>query len=239
MSIITAHWSVTPPTRQRDYHIEFALTGTLSAAQITALGSYAHPAQVDWEMLKEQFTIYKNNDLSEVTSYGTWHMNSDPRDGSSNIEVAALTLDGSDVSTTGSWGPHPYTFAHAWMHAAIIARVCAIKNMDALAQFDPSVEASVLQNGPIYVVSTHGERALQTNDDGQDTVASRGYGMFSGDSQERWDIAALDPSQNSKLANPTTAIASVYDSAKWIRWQAHLIKTAGVPDLWDLDKDPT
>jgi hypothetical protein len=231
---------VTPPTRQRDYHVEFALTGNLQAAQLEDLDldMYKHNRDIDWELLKAQFTIYKNNDLSEVTSYGTWHLNSDPRDGSSNIEVAALTMDGA-VSTIGSWGPHPYTFAHAWMHAAIIARICAIKGIDALGSFDPSVESSVLQNGPIFVVSTHAERALQTNDDGQDTVVSRGYGMFSGDSQERWDIAALDPSRRSNLVNPAMALASVQISAAWIRTQAHYIKSAGVSDLWGLDKDPT
>jgi len=239
--ILTCHWSVTPPTRQRDYHIEFALTGNLSSEYIASLGTVTDPSKIDWKTLKNAFTIYKNNNLTDVTTYGTWHLNSDPRDGSANVEIAALTMDGSDVTTTGSWGPNPYTFAHAWIHAGIVARVCKIKNIEANGSFNVSVEPSVLINGPIYIVSTHGERALQTNDDGEDTVPQRGYGIFSGDSSCRWDIACLDPSQNHLLNDATTAIASVHSSAAWIRNMAHLIKADAslISDLWALDQDPT
>jgi hypothetical protein len=237
--IITCHWSVTPKKRQRDYHIEFALTGTLAREYIISLGKVKNPKEIDWEKLTDAFTIYKNHNLTDVTSYGTWRMNSDPRDGTANIEVAALTMDGSDVTTTGSWGDNPYTFAHAWMHAGIAARIAQIKNLDSSGSFETSVEPSVLMNGPIYIISTHGERALQTQDEGQDSIPQRGYGIFSGDSSCRWDIAVLDPSENSKLASPNTAIPAVHASAAWIREMAHLIKAQGIKDLWKLDKDKT
>jgi len=239
--IITCHWSVTPPTRQRDYHVEFALTGNgLSQEFISSLGTITDPNKVDWDTLFNNFTVYKNNNLTDVTTYGTWHLNSDPRDGSANIEVASLTMAGDNVTTTGSWGDNPHTFAHSWMHSAIVARIAHLKDLDCNASFDVSVEPSVLQNGPIYVVSTHGERALQTNDDGEDSVPQLGYFIWSGDSSCRWDIACLDPSQNQALANAESAVKSCHDSAAWIRQMAHLIKASGnFSNMLGLDKDPT
>ena len=240
--LITNHWSASPPVRLNAYHIEFAATEDLDATLLHDLRAFKDNggnafANVPWSTLLLEFTIWKNDSFTTQTDYGTWDENTDPRDGSPNIEIAAMCMVG---ATTTNWGSYPYTIAHAWMHAGIIARICALKDLDANGSFDTSVEPSVLQNGPIYVVSTHGERALQTRDYGvaggaaqsQELSDEFGYFVGSGDPDSRWDIALLDPQYISFSISPANAKAS----AAWLREQAHLIKSAGITDYWGLDK---
>jgi len=236
--IITAHWSVTAPVRLRDYHVEFAQWTPLTDEANHLLRAATSPSQVDFDELRKYFTIYKNVDFGTPTSYGTYDINRDPRDGTSDIEIAMLGMDG-DVAINGPWGDHPYTKAHAWMHCAIIARVAQIKNIDTNGSFDVDVEPSVLQNGPIHNISTHGERAYQTNDNGEDKIPKLGYFAYSGDSQCRWDLAALDPSDAHLLGSEESALPTMLASAAWIRQQAHAIKAAGISDLWGLDSSAT
>jgi hypothetical protein len=186
--------------------------------------------------LRRRFAIWKNDALSATTEYGTWEMNSDPRDHSANVEVAFMGMSG---ATTQNFGAYPYTIAAAWMHAALIARVCALKNIDCNGSFDVSVEPAVLQNGPIYNVSTHGERALQTynpppNGATNDALGrSLGYFLGSGDPDSRWDIGVTDAAYL-----PVTP-ASARAAAAWLRAKAHAIKVAGLTDYWGLDGGET
>lgn len=230
--IATCHWSATDSSRLRDYHIEFGLNGVLTASQRGDLLRALHPGQVDWKALRFLFGLYKNVDLSTATDYGTWHMNHDPRDGSANVEIGALCMGGEDVHVAGPWGAHPYTIAHAWMHAGILARVCALKDIDVGGSFDAPPG---FQNGPLFNVSTHAERALQTVDGDAVLRPAFGYFAYSGDGDCRWDIAALDESDAHLLAAPQSARASAIASANWIRRQAHEIKAAGILDFWGLE----
>lgn len=245
MSEITGHWSASPPERLNAYHVEFALTGSLSEDvmhELRALknaGGYS-PTGFPWDTIRPQFTIWKNDSFTTSTDYGTWDNNNDPRDDSPNIEVAAMCMGGSDVSVESNWGKWPYTIAHAWMHAGIIARICALKDIDANESFPASVEPSVLQNGPIYVVSTHGERATQTQNWGVPGAAaaslaqSQEFGYFagSGDPNSREDLFLLDVTY---LAPGAVTVANAKASAAWLREQAHLIKAAGISDYWGLN----
>jgi hypothetical protein len=242
--LVTAHWSASPPARLRAYHIEFALTGQtfsdLELHNLRALRADPNGYQsVPWSVLTSRFTIWKNDSLTTANDYGTWDLNNDPRDNSSNIEIAAMCMDN---ATTTNFGPDPYTMAHAWMHAGLFARVCALKNLDAGASFDAGV-APQLQNGPIFNLSTHAERAIQTVDYGvpggsaSSQAASDQFGYFlgSGDPDSRWDITFLDPQYISDGVTVATAKAS----AAWLRQQAHLIKAAGISDYWGIDGGDT
>lgn len=233
--LLTDHWSATGPNRLRDYHIEYALTGLLTATLRAELLRAQRPGDVDWDALRFIFTIWKNDNLETPTDYGTWHMNHDPRDGSANVEIGALCMGGEDVRIDGSWGSYPFTIAHAWMAAGISARVCALKSIDTQGSFTNDN----FQNGPLFNVSTHAERALQTPD--PDAVLRPGFGYFaySGDGDCRWDLAALDYSDSHLLGTPDGARAMALQSASWIRSQAHAIKAAGIADFWKLDGDVT
>lgn len=239
--LVTCHVSVTPPMRLRDYHIEFGLVDSPSnLGAINAMCKAAQiPSDIDWVKLKGVFNVWKNVALVTPTSYGTYKLNHDPRDGSSNIETAAMCLGGEGVSIAGPWGHWPYTYAHSWMHAGCVARVCQIENIDTGGSFDVSVDTSRLQNGPIYVVSTHAERAWQTVDTGQDIYPDRGYFAYSGDPDSRWDCIARDVELASVASNFGGALKSARDTATWIRHQAHLIRQGGISDFWGLDQDPT
>ena len=234
--LVTCHWSASPPQRLRAYHLEFALTGTMTAEDLHNLRALGN-ASVPWTTLCAQFTIWKNDALTVPTDYGTFDLNNDPRDNSANIEVAAMCMSGASAT---NFGAYPYTIAHAWMHAAIVARIAVLKNLDCLESFSASVEPSVLQNGPIFTISTHGERAIQTNDwplgaASQTQSAKYGYFFGSGDPNLRWDLTLLDPAYIDTTKDPT-ADADWYAtqcraSAAWIRGQAHAIKVAGfAPD---------
>lgn len=241
--LVTCHWSASPPVRLRAYQVEFALTGSFTGEDFHNLralhDSPTGYTLVPWATLSSQFTIWKNDDLSSPNDYGTWDLNTDPRDGSSNIEVAAMCMDG---ATTNDFGSDPYTIAHAWMHAGIVARICQLKGIDASESFPASVGPQ-LQNGPIFTVSTHGERAYQTIDYGvpggaaSSQAASDEFGYFvgSGDPNSRWDIALLDPAY---IPNGVT-VANAQASAAWIRSQAHLIKAQGITGMWGLDGGDT
>ncbi len=244
--LATAHWSASPPQRLRAYHEEFALTGSLDAQHLHNLrvlkGDPLGYSKVPWDELRAQFTLWKNDSFTTPTDYGTWDVNRDPRDGTSpNVEVAAMCMGDATTTNFGTW---PYTIAHAWIHAGIIARICALKGFDSNGSFDASV-APQLQNGPIFVVSTHGERAIQTvnwNVSGagaSSEAASKEFGYFlgSGDGQSRWDITFLDP----EYIPNGVSVASAKSSAAWVREQAHLIKAAGdfPGGMWSLDGGET
>jgi hypothetical protein len=235
--LVTCHWSATPPpNRLRDYHVEFARTKEIDAALIQRLLAGETPSDDDWATIVQTFAVFKNFDLDTATAYGTWHLNHDPRDHTSNIEVGALCMSGEGVGTT-SWGAEPFTIVHAWMMAAIVARICAIKKIDTAESF-PAAPYQ-LANGPIYTVSTHAERALQTPDSDATLRPTFGYFIFSGDPDSRWDLAALDSSRAVNLKTPEGARSSAIASANWIRMQAHALKAIGISDFWQLDKEPT
>jgi len=235
-SVVTAHWSATSPARLKDYHVEFALTGTLDPAYNLSLGQITDPTKIDWVKLKSLFTIWKNFQFGVSLDYGTYDWNhAMSGDQSPNIEIGALCMGGEGVNVIGPWGKYPYTFTHAWIHAAIIARVCKVKNLNPLQSFnDPGK-----QNPPQYVVSTHAERACQTPDQGADTYPERGYGPYSGDPDMRWDIAARDVSDAGKLNNWQNAHTELTASANWLRQQSQAIINMGIIDLWAMDQDVT
>jgi hypothetical protein len=236
--IATGHWSATgtkaePPARIRDYHIEFALTGTITADLRASLLVAQDPVLVDWAHLAAAFTVWKNDDLSTPTDYGTWHENHDPRNGQANVEIGALCMGGEGVAVAGPWGDCPFTIAHAWMMAGAMARVCHIKGLDAAGSYP---QPDGFQNGPQFVLSTHGERALQTPDGPAANLRpSFGYFAYSGDPDCRWDLSELDYSRAANLATPDGAKAACIASAAWLRKQAHAILADGVSDLWGLD----
>ncbi len=226
MSLVTAHWSASGPAFLGDYHVEFFLKPTSDVSRISL------DIEPDFDALFAFFEVKKNDDLGAATDFGTWHLNHDPRDGSPNIEIGALCMAN---ATTQNWGRYPYTPAHAWMHAAIIARVAHLKGIDIGGSFEASVEPSVLMSGPIFNISTHAERALQTQNPG---VANpeRGYFIFSGDPDCRWDLTILDQAAVSELASPESAISAARVSAAWLREKAHAIKSGGITNFLGLDR---
>lgn len=236
--LITAHWSATGPYRINDYHVEYGAKNGISAALNQTAENATDPSQVDWKALKAAFNVWKNTQFGTPTDYGTWHLNHDPRDGSANIEVGALCMGGEGVSITGPWGAYPYTYAHGWMHAAIIARICFLKKIDPNSSFPVSVEPGVLQNGPIYSVSTHAERALQTQDSAAVLRPTFGYFAYSGDGDCRWDIACRDVKDAPKLAKPADAKTEALANAAWLRHQTAAILKTLTPksSMWGLDK---
>ena len=226
--LITGHWSATGPTRLNDYHIESAKK---TGAAVPHLTRDSNPCAADWIALRAAFDIWKNDALSQPTDYGTWHLNHDPRDQSSNIEIGMLCMAN---ATTQNWGNYPLTFAHAWVMAGIIARVAQLKNIDINGSFGASVEPSVLMNGPIFNVSTHAERALQTQNPGVQNP-NLGYFIYSGDPDCRWDLAVLDPSEVRRLSSASSAKEAAIGSAAWLRDKAHEIKSTGITDFWGLN----
>jgi hypothetical protein len=248
MALVTAHWAGSQPNPVSEYHDEFALRNGLSRdVQEHCYAIVNGEAKADdtlWSALRSAFTQWKMFEFSKARNYGTWHLNHDPRDWSVNIEVGALCMGGEGVGLT-RWGTWPYTAAHAVYHAAIIARICKLKNLDPSGSFDASVAPKVLQNGPIHVVSTHAERAIQTYDapiDGgaKDEIHARhlGYFAFSGDPDCRWDLAALDPREANNLTTPEGARAFALHSAQRLRNMVVAITAQGIHDLWGLDLNP-
>jgi hypothetical protein len=160
--VITNHWSGSPAERLRAYHIEIVRKLALDPAYVTELKSmWESPIgsrHMDFAKLLSHFTIYKNDNLTQPTDYGTWDFNEDPRDNSANVEVASMCMPGGATAFSGA---EPFTIGHAWCHAYINAIIAKLKNLDLAGSFPASV-SSALQNGPIFVSSTHGQRALQT-----------------------------------------------------------------------------
>lgn len=232
MSIVTQHWSATTPRRIRDYHVEYALTGTIGEELRAAFLAASGPSAVAWDALRQQFSVWKNFSLSRRTDYGTWHLNSDPRDRSPNIEIGALCMGGEDVCVSGKWGKHPFTIAHAWMAVGIGARICKLKNLDPIGSF----KVAGYQNGAINVLSTHAERALQTPDPLASLRPNYGYFIYSGDPECRWDLAVLDHSHSPLLATPESARAQALESAAWLRKQTAAALASGITDYWGLDR---
>jgi len=231
--IITAHWSATSPERINDYHVEFGAKVTIPTTLNNKLKTINDAKEVDWNELKSLFNIYKNVDFNVATTYGTYDINHDPRDGSPDIEVGALSMGGEHVGTTGPWGQWPYTYAHSWMHAGIIGRICKLKNIDPLGSFNDSN----MQHNPLFNVSTHAERAIQTPDGPSANLRpSYGYFIFSGDPDSRWDITVRDVSEASKLSSPATAFTLAIENSKWIRNAAHSVMENGITDFWELNQ---
>jgi len=238
--IATHHWSGSRAVRGRNYHIENARTGIiddayrhlLRAAWITDDGAKS----VDFHKLKSLFIVYKNDSLTETTEFGTWDLNSDPRNGTPNIEIASLCMPG---GATDFEGVEPFTIAHAWVHAYETAAICLLKGQDPQEFFNANV-APQLQNGPIFVFSTHGERAIQTKNynvpgaGASSEAVSEEYGYFfgSGDSDSRADLFCLDGAwYNGKVTEDQCR-----SSAAAIRHHALMIIQHGlVKDFWGLD----
>jgi hypothetical protein len=143
-------------------------------------------------------------------------------------------------ATTTEWGAYPFTIAHAFMLAAIAARVAQLKGLDVGGSFETNVRPDVLQNGPIFIFSTHAERAIQTYNPppngASDETHAREFGYFlgSGDPNLRWDITVLDPSQIGMMTGDLRVVAR--NSAEWLRDRAHEFKAAGITDFWGLDR---
>jgi hypothetical protein len=231
--LITAHWSVTqPPNPIGDYHAQYAQIEPVDLN----LNRNTNVSDVDWEKLKAGFSVYKVMMFDVIPTYATYLINHDPRDQSADIAIASLSMYGATIT---DFGKYPFTYNHAFMMAGCMARVAYLKNIDTEASFDVSVEPDILQNGPIYNLSTHAERALQTTDQGQDSIPELGYFLYSGDGDCRWDIAVLDPSEIPNLQTQAKAVQSAKNSAAWLRMKAHKIKLSlnSNSDMWGLDKN--
>ncbi len=246
--IVTLHESASAPIFLGDYHVEMFAKKTLPQSLVdecynALVAGSMKPSYV--EAVRTYFSIKKFIVFGTPTSYGTFEMNHDPRDRSTNIEIAAMCMGGEGVKIAGPWGRYPYTAAHGVMHAAISARVCKLKALDPTEIFDPSVDPNVLQNGPISVLATHGERAIQTYETpGPDsatteTLARRfGYFAYSGDPDCRWDVAALDPRDADKLGSAESARTTCIESAHRLRALTRSFMDAGITDFWGLDAAP-
>lgn len=231
MSIVTAHWSGTPAQRERAYHLEFMQRQTpLQANLLQACRDAQAPSDVPWVRMYGAFAVYKNVNFDTAMDYGCFGWNHDFRDNSPNIEVAAMCMGGPHTGTR-NFGEWPYTKAHAWMHAYLIAMVCRLKGIDPLESFKP---VQGFMNGPLYSVSTHGERAYQTQNKPIDRH-NRGYGLYGDDPDCRWDLAILDPHDIDKLGSYNSARKAVTDSANWLRSMASKIKhDSGFTDHFNL-----
>jgi len=237
--LVTCHWSASSPQPISDYHVEFALYRAIPDDITAMLATGAELSPSDVSRLAPSFDIWKFMSFEEVPEYATWHVNHDPRDGlSANVSMAALCMGGEGVQTTGPWGRWPHTMAHAYMMAGLAARVCSLKALDPTGSFDASLCVySPQMNGPIQNIATHGERAFQTPNPGV-TYPDRGYFIYSGDPDCRWDLAALRVEDASKLSTFETAIACAHASGGWLRAHASTLLQAGISDYWGLDKDP-
>lgn len=246
MSVQTHHWSGSGPTRIRAYHVEIAREQPLPSDylyDLRVLWRRTDGARsVDFAKLKSYFAIYKNDDLSTPTDYGTWDFNEDPRDGSPNIEIASLCMP---KGATAFDQEEPFTIAHAWAHAYIAAVIAKLKNMDVMGSFDAAPYPQ-FQNGPIPIIGTHGTRAIQQVNFGvqgagaSSEALSKQYGYFfgSGDPQSRADLFCLDGSWYD--ANVGVTIKQALESATELRWNAHVIKAENlVTDMWGLDGPET
>jgi hypothetical protein len=235
--LITCHWSASPPAPLTDYHVEFALARPIPIDLDAKLKANAVLTAADVDRLKSAFDVWKFMDFAAIPVYAVWHLNHDPRDDSADISIAALCMGGEHVNTIGPWGRWPFTRAHAYMMAAVVARVAAIKGIDVNESFPITGNlGGRLQNGPVYAVATHGYRAYQTPNVGV-AHPERGYFMFSGDPDMRWDLAALDADEAHELSSFDSAIARASASCAWLRQTAHRLKSAGIRDFWGLEKE--
>lgn len=236
--LITCHWSATGPQPITDYHIEYALVRPIPSDIASNLAQGSELSVGDVERLVAAFDIWKFMGFDQIPAYATYHLNHDPRDGqTANVSVAALCMGGQGVQTSGPWGRWPFNMAHAYVMAAIAARICQIKGVDALDSFsDAAATYSRQMNGPIQVIATHGERAYQTPNPGV-AHAERGYFLYSGDPDCRWDIASLRVEDAGDLSAFDSALARARASGAWIRNHAHALKQAGIKNFYGLDKD--
>lgn len=231
MGIITGHWSATSPERLGDYHAEFGQRGDIPQALLATCRAAVRADQIPWSVLRQNFNVWKNTNFDTVMTYGTWDWNHDFRDGSPNIEVGALCMGGPHTGTT-NFGQWPYTKAHAWMHAGVIARIAHLKGIKPLESFEAPAG---YMNGPLYAISTHGERAYQTANPGIDDQG-RGYGLWSKDPDCRWDLDVLDFADLAKLKTYDAAYAATKASASWLRNAvADILARNLQADMWGLD----
>lgn len=235
--LVTGHWAVVNPNNGPigDYNVQYGKKdGAFTREAILAMGKVTDPSKIDWDALKNGFNVYKVMPLDQAPTYATWHINHDPRDNSADCAIGALCMTG---ATTSNFGDYPFDYSYAWMMAGIMARIAYLKGIDTNGSFPDSVEPSVLQNGPIFNLSIHAERALQTVDSG-DSVPKLGYFIYSGDSDCRWDLCVLDESESGDLATVDGAVAACYRSARWLRGMAHIIKGTlnEKSDMWGLEK---
>jgi hypothetical protein len=237
--LITCHWSASNPQPISDYHVEFALVRPIPGDIAAKLASGSELSSSDVDRLVKAFDIWKFMSFDEIPRYATWHVNHDPRDGqTANVSMAALCMGGEGVQTTGPWGRWPFTTGHAYMMSALAARVCQLKGLDPTGSFDASLcTYSPQMNGPIQNIATHGERAFQTPNPGV-AHPERGYFIYSGDPDCRWDLAALRVDDAGKLGTFESAIACAHASGDWLRQHAKKLVQAGISDFWSLDKDP-
>jgi len=159
--LITCHWSASGPSPVTDYHVEFALTRPIPSDIQSKLNASAELAAGEVDRLAASFDIWKFMSFDQIPVYATWHLNRDPRDGSTpNVAVAALCMGGEGVNTSGPWGRWPFTLAHAYIMSGIAARICQLKGLDAVDSFSSDAcTYSAQMNGAIYNISTHAERA--------------------------------------------------------------------------------
>ncbi len=109
-----------------------------------------------------------------------YHLNHDPRDGvSADVSIAALCMGGDHgISVTGPWGRWPFTWAHAHIMAAIVARIATLKGVDVGESFGTDqCTFSAQQNGPIYTVATHGSR-LSKSESRRRASGARIFNLF-------------------------------------------------------------
>ena len=162
--LITSHWSATePPFAVSDYHVQYVQVHPLDRDFVLSLIKQ-EPLKIDWVKLKSAFKIYKIMNFYEIPEYATWHINRDPRDGSPDIAMAAICMAN---ATLRDFGKYPFDYAHAFMMAGLAARIARIENIDVTESFGVDANPLVLQNPPIYTFSTHAERRLQTQDNGE------------------------------------------------------------------------
>lgn len=241
MSNITHHWAGDNDQRLRDYTLEIGRTAALDPAYLHDLRvAWLDPngaKTVDFKALKSKFVVWKNHDLTYVPSYDTWNWNHDPRDGTTpNICVSSMCFP---HGATDFSGLEPFTVAHAWMHAYAAAVLADIESIDCLESWD-NPNPAVFQNGPMFTISTHAERAVQTIDYGvaggnaSSEAASKEFGYFfgSGDPQSRADLFCLD----AQWYDGTVTIAQAKKSAAQLRAHSHVIKANGlIGDKWGID----
>lgn len=233
MGLITGHWSGSDPNPEGAYHLEFWQRHTpIPQALIDAARNAKNAQEAPWNAIFEEFLVKKSVNFDTAMSYGTFMWNHDFRDGSPNIEIAAMCMGGPHVGTQ-NWGEWPYTPAHAWMQAYLMAVVAHLKNIHPLESFAP---IDGYMNGPLYSLSTHGERAYQTANPPIDTT-NRGYGLWGQDPDCRWDLLVVDANDTAKLKAYATSHQAATDQANWFRKTAADIQgLRDFQDHWNLSQ---
>lgn len=114
------------------------------------------------------------------------------------------------------------------MRAVEPVRACVLKNIDRIGSFDARVKPSVLQTGPIYNFSTHGERAIQAIgcgvSRGNASIAAAStnfeYLVGSDNADLRGDVGLAAPA----CVRLGVTVVNARATAGWSRTQVELIK---------------